>query len=122
MNEKIVAEMERLLAEHYREPVRPVSQYCDAFYAWRDALRDRQVRTTLGQCCPDFSLESALDSLNNLIIPISKSSMLDRLIYGGEKLRTKQCPIHKGTWSGLEFVGDEACPHGCQLTGWIPEE
>ena len=58
-----------------------------------------------------------------LWIDIRKSCLLDRLIYAGEPLRTRRCPIHEGEWSGL--WRDEPCPEGCsfgaQLTGWIAE-
>jgi hypothetical protein len=49
---------------------------------------------------------------------ISKSSLLNRLIYCGETLRTEMCPRHKGVWSGLEHYGN-ICPYKCHLTGWV---
>ena len=51
---------------------------------------------------------------------IKKSNLLSRLIYEGEKIRTKPCPIHQGRWSGWHYP--EVCPHGCDFTGWIKEE
>lgn len=54
-----------------------------------------------------------------------KSCLLDRLIYCGEPLRTRKCPIHEGVWSGVNF-GANRCPHHCEgrcgcTTGWMPE-
>lgn len=74
------------------------------------------------------NFEATYESINYAFMRIKKSCLLDRLLYGGEKLRSKMCPVHKGTWSGIEcgpsndgtFQGN-VCPHGCQLTGWIPE-
>lgn len=54
-------------------------------------------------------------------LAISKSCLLDRLIYGGETLRTEQCPEHKGRWSGCKFSGEITCGcgHGICVTGWL---
>lgn len=52
---------------------------------------------------------------------ISKSCLLDRLLYGGEKIRTKICPVHKGHWSGC-IPSDQitcGCDHGICITGWL---
>ena len=54
---------------------------------------------------------------------ISKSNLLARLFYGGEELRTEQCPIHKGKWSGCTLVKDMECEGVCadgfNVTGWL---
>lgn len=65
-------------------------------------------------------LKKWTEVLTTVELSIRKSNLLYRLIYCGEKLRTQKCPQHKGRWSGIEF-GDNVCPHGCELTGWIPE-
>ena len=54
-------------------------------------------------------------------LAILKSCLLDRLIYGGEKLRENMCPIHKGHWSGCNITGEEACDcaHDACITGWL---
>ncbi|MBA3394183.1 MAG: hypothetical protein H0T89_16160 [Deltaproteobacteria bacterium] len=62
--------------------------------------------------------------MRGLALPeIGKSCLLSRLIYGGEQLRIRQCPLHGGRWSGY---GIEACPAGCSyglnLTGWLPND
>lgn len=64
--------------------------------------------------------ESAYDQVTDVFRQITKSNLLARLLYNGEKLRTRECPEHKGKWSGIEWT-DNRCPHGCQLTGWLPE-
>lgn len=54
-------------------------------------------------------------------LAIGKSCLLDRLIYGGETLRTDMCPVHEGRWSGCST---DAQPEGCNcrhdicVTGW----
>lgn len=50
-------------------------------------------------------------------ITIAKSSLLCRLLYDGETLRTTPCPTHKGRWSGCH---PEPCEHGCDYVGWLP--
>ncbi len=55
-------------------------------------------------------------------IDLRKSNLLWRLIYGGESLRSRECPTHKGRWSGMAWNGDEcACAGGGCITGWLPE-
>jgi len=73
-------------------------------------------------------LEQDMRGINQVSLMIRKSSLLFRLIYCGEKLRPTMCPEHKGEWSGLEMppipehgIEGNVCPHGCHLTGWIPE-
>lgn len=78
---------------------------------------------------------------------ISKSCLLSRTIYCGEKPSKTPCPVHKGTWSGIHIgwpgqkwdngadvrIGetqqrwyDEGCRcfmHKCGCTtGWQPDE
>jgi hypothetical protein len=65
--------------------------------------------------------EEAAYQVERTFLAIGKSNLLARLLYSGEKLRTKMCPEHKGTWSGIEWGPDGACPHKCQLTGWVQE-
>jgi hypothetical protein len=68
-----------------------------------------------------IAYQEAAHQVERTLLAVHKSNLLARLLYSGEKLRTKMCPIHKGKWSGVEWPG-EACPHKCQLTGWIQEE
>lgn len=147
-------EAERMLVRlrgHFKEPVQPVSRYCDSLRAWQKALQER-ARSLRNELFPELEkrwseeahdayrqemdnptsggrtykiqelkrFQDACDSVDYTFLQIIKSSLLGRLIYGGEKLRTQQCPEHKGEWSGLEHP-DRPCPHGCEMTGWIPE-
>lgn len=112
---------EKELEEYYEEPVRPVSQYCDAFYVWREQISELYKNSSDDSEFEKHRLNQwgdILKALNTLQIPITKSSYLGRRIYGGERHRTKMCPVHKGVWSGLPFKKE---PCGCDLTGWIYE-
>lgn len=78
---------------------------------------------------------------------ISKSCLLDRVIYGGEKPSKTPCPVHNGRWIGCHFgwpgtklangdpvqedpmlrkwydAGCRCFMHGCGCTtGWQPDE
>lgn len=81
--------------------------------------RDYELDLLLGYVADD-------EHVSRVNLLISKSSLLDRLLYGRETFRTEKCPIHKGKWSGIEFTPSEdgrikgnVCPHQCHLTGWI---
>ena len=74
------------------------------------------------------------------ILAISKSDLLNRLIYGEERGPSQtHCPIHKGKWSGCYWWGEIPLPKmlqewwdaGCRChthkgsgcnTGWNPDE
>lgn len=105
------AEAEAMLAqlrEHYRQPVLPVGHYCKALETWAEVYLER--------------FPSYREAFASVRISIVKSNLLARLIYDGQKLRTRQCPIHKGTWSGCVPEPCEAgCSDGMNLTGWLPE-
>lgn len=94
------------LTEHYGEPVMPIHRYCRALSTWV------QVRAK----APGKRGYEA-KHLHHILTDVLKSSLLYRLIYVGEPLRTAPCPEHKGVWSGLG-----TCVHGCDLTGWLPED
>ena len=53
---------------------------------------------------------------------ITKSCLLDRLLYDGEKLRTKPCPVHMGKWTGCLPPSEITCGcgHNNCVTGWLP--
>lgn len=94
-----VEEMLAELAEHFGEPVRPVSQYCNALTEWARVSSNKEAMIAFSQ--------------------VKKSNLLARMIYGGEKLRTKQCPRHKGEWFTIPGLAD--CEHNCGGTGWLME-
>lgn len=88
---------------------------------WQLSRREGREMTERDHRLQDLrEYESRASAVDDVFLQISKSALLDRLLYGGEPVRTKPCPEHKGRWSGLEF-GENMCPHGCQLTGWLPE-
>ena len=74
--------------------------------------RDRAIGTL-------EAFEEDAKAVDRVFLMISKSCLLDRMLYGGELLRATMCPDHHGRWQGIDWHGD-ACKHGCGLTGWIP--
>lgn len=108
-----------LLVRHYKEPVLPMSRFCEAISTWFHCIE--QVNAEERKAEPDrkFWQSQGRDyyqHLHRIELDIRKSNLLARLLYGGEKLRTRKCPEHQGHWRGIG-----TCPHGCQLTGWLPE-
>ncbi len=97
-----------------------------AYEAYRKEVHGDGKRDTLSKRGDKIDqlirYEQYAESVHRVFLDISKSNLLARLLYAGEKLRTKMCPKHKGHWSGIEWGPDNACPHKCQLTGWIQEE
>jgi hypothetical protein len=67
------------------------------------------------------SYEKSDEHVHRTFLAIGKSNLLARILYSGEKMRTQRCPEHKGRWTGIEWA-DNACPHKCQLTGWVQEQ
>jgi len=69
------------------------------------------------------SQEHQLGQIHYVFTQIHKSNLLHRLLYQGQRLRSRPCPEHKGTWSGCHW---EALPCGCQdganVTGWLPND
>lgn len=119
-----VAEYTDALTRHHGEPVRPVSHYCEAFTAWSRAIGAKVRRIENGEESDSEAgyYKAISDALFTLTIPIYKSNLLARLIYGGEKLRTKPCPEHKGRWSGCEYGPIPCgCGAGMNVTGWLAE-
>lgn len=128
------------LRDHFGEPVKPVSEYCKAFYDWQKVISERIEidQQKLAELTPPTEEEEALpyadkshsywfyrelerhienwqqtqSALNSLYLPIVKSNFLARHVYGSEPLRTVECPEHKGHWSGCVW-GDQACEYGC---------
>ena len=88
-------------------PKLPVSEFCEKFRAWAELLSEKDA---------DFR-----DAWEYVSMQIEHSNLLWRLLYAGEAVRTKPCPIHKGRWSGCG--PDPGC--GCwsygNITGWLAE-
>ena len=100
------------LSKYFGEPVCRVSFICDSFRQWFSVLKTQGHRV-------DYPW---VKDISNLELAIYKSNLLWRLIYEGQNLRKKECPTHKGAWSGCS---SEPCPDGCtdgiNITGWLPE-
>ena len=140
--------MERALTRHYGCRVTSVEKYCDGFRTWHSAIQDKVARLhdpdasevhldrkwydsdEAWQKSLDFQREQelklwqgVLDALAVLYLPIVKSCLLNRLIYMGEPLRSRMCPVHRGHWVGYAMGGDQCeCSLGsADITGWLPE-
>lgn len=106
LTDERAAEMLEQLTAHFGVPVMPLTRYCDALRTWAKCIIDRDGYDGSG-------LARAVSVVG---LGIEKSSLLARLLYEGEPLRTKKCPVHDGTWCGIN-----PCPHGCGETGWVPD-
>lgn len=98
-------------------------EFCKAFYAWADACMTPLA--TDHEATAEWRKQFA-EHWSFLRLAITKSCLLDRLIYVGEPLRTRPCPVHQGRWSGIQWPDDAQCECargrscGC-TTGWLPE-
>lgn len=126
-----------------------VTEYCEAFKVWADAsnLDGRKfllLSEALGflrqeycgvypivDLCKEmrqwakakYKAEGYAGHISGLHTAIDKSCLLWRLIYAGEKLRVRPCPIHKGKWSGCTVEPCKAgCSFGSNVTGWLANE
>jgi hypothetical protein len=120
-----------------------VGEYCDALLTWARVASRPDLEAVLRAGC-DFirakhtgkasirilcaemtSWAFALPELQlvgGLTVDIRKSCLLFRLIYAGESLRTRRCPIHEGRRSGCALEPCTAgCSFGSNITGWLPE-
>lgn len=115
-----------------RDPVMPVTRYCDILWQWLDLVckraeeddaRSESDNVNYGHVT-DF--QKIRDLAPRIRLAIQKSNYLYRRIYLGEEHRTEPCPKHKGHWSGYaDPYTLEPCPYGCSLgigdiTGWLP--
>ncbi|MBA2544933.1 MAG: hypothetical protein H0V17_35145 [Deltaproteobacteria bacterium] len=116
-----------------------LERYVVAFEAWaRVSDQSVEVKRSIAQVAAylrtrhrgDVEIETlcqdALGWLREhryLVPDVGKSCLMGRMVYGGEDLRTRPCPIHGGRWSGCAI---DACPAGCNyginLTGWLPND
>jgi hypothetical protein len=118
-----------------------VAEYTDAFRTWArvSKLTDHACSQVDEACAAlerkyrgEVEIETLCTSIKQWLEKhpnvkafgfVGKSCLLARLIYAGEQLRTRPCPIHRGGWSGWLF---EECPGRCNfgpnLTGWLPDE
>lgn len=109
-----------LLTKYYKQPVMPMNRFCETMRTWMDCVVKNNTDATLtgedGRQGMNHGSEyyKHFGSINT---DISKSNLLGRMFYGGEKLRTRMCPTHKGHWSGIN-----SCIYYCGSTGWIHED
>lgn len=101
--------------------VRDPREFCDALDIWADVF-------AMAQRSDDGETRARREEFHahwvKVRLAIRKSCLLERLLYGGEKLRTRPCPVHKGQWSGVTDPACQYCGVGptCKCnTGWLPE-
>ena len=93
------------LAMHFDAPVMPITRYCEALRQWGALAVEKKIISR--------------DAEEALHLGIEKSDFLARILYAGEEMRTEKCPVHHGSWHGIEDP-ERPCIHGCGLTGWLP--
>jgi hypothetical protein len=109
----------KALSDHFKEPVMPVTRYCDALRTWMtciEKLNNEPADEFKTRWCQGSAYHMHLGHIST---DIQKSNLLARLIYEGEKFRTERCPIHNGHLDmGVMFNATAPCPHGCDFVGW----
>lgn len=128
--ERVIAEKNQCLREslfpgisgdHYGPDKAENERTAKAWEDYRSAKKTCAPMDERGYLMDDLlAAEDMQDAVSRTFLQITKSNLLYRLLYRGEKLRTQMCPEHKGTWSGLEGP-DSSCPHRCQMTGWVQD-
>ena len=110
------------LTKHYRQPVLPLSRVCEALKSWAKCIRANQKPPLIleGRGAEGQHGNRYADVLNKIALDVEKSGLLYRLLFLGEKVRTRMCPTHKGHMSTSIWcnVSDETCE--CQGSGWLP--
>lgn len=94
---------------------------CEGVDAWAEVLGEK-----------DTGFRHAYRQVRGSMV---KSSLLRRLLYEGEHVRTEKCPVHEGRWHGIGTPG-KGCECGpvrqvigsntpddvfCEMTGWKPD-
>jgi hypothetical protein len=116
MTDAEASEMLARLTEHFREPVLPLSKVCsavgDTFRCWQEEVARN----------PHSWMKERAPHLQQILTDIRKSALMGRLVYDGQKVRTKMCPIHHGKQDMHIHLGVEPqCFHECDGTGWLRE-
>ena len=103
----------KALCKHYRQPVLPLSRFCEAVRTWFRAIERNNTDPSLGR--PGRHSKARMTSRTPQhraghlkVQPPRPASTC------WEKLRTVPCPEHKGHWTG-----DGKCQ--CEGTGWLRE-
>lgn len=111
------------LQKHYNEPVQPLSKFCTAMRTWVKAIQegieraDEQGPTKFHDPKYQFGRGYA-EHLTKVLMDISKSYLLARLLYDKEPLRTEKCPKHDGHWNGQAQLL-RGCTYGCDGSGFL---
>ena len=101
----------------------------DEAMAQRVAIVDAGMRWLAARYRGTVATETLCDALDGwarerddiaLLPRVNKSCLLARLIYGGEELRTRRCPIHDGHWAGVGDACIAGCSYDANITGWLP--
>lgn len=110
-------QLRKKLCEHHRDQVLTVGEFCSILRQW-SSVAGVFIAEMMGRKRRSFEAEEPIKPFDaeGIFLAASKSSLLGRMIYGKEKVRTQPCPTHKGVWSGC-FI-DCVCG-GC---GWLPED
>lgn len=98
--------MRKQLAQHFHAPVMTVNEFCDVLRRWSEVAKDYLVAS---------GYLHSVNEVEALFLATHKSSLLGRMIYGGEAVRTEPCPECKGVWRGCFLK----CP--CGGCGWLPK-
>jgi len=128
-NEEKAQEMLKILSDYYKCPVMPITIYCDTLSKWKHLLLENGMKRQ-EENEKDTILLDLYSQVSSAFMAITKSNLLSRLLYEGEELRTKKCPVHQGQWSGCRWEVQECAtifyPQGCMsgsnITGWLPEQ
>jgi hypothetical protein len=92
-------------------------KFADPHKTYRDAGMEPDARCHAIAAL--WRYEDAASAAQDVFQSISRSHLLGRVLYSGEKVRTVQCPLHKGEWDGQAML--HGCPHQCDGTGWLRE-
>ena len=116
MTDEEAKEMRRQLAAHHHDQLFTVREFCDILRQWT-----RVAGNYLSMMYHDghrMNRDQEFEPLNieRFFLAAEKSSLLGRMFYGKEKVRTEKCPKHEGVWCGC-FID---CP--CAGTGWLPNK
>jgi len=116
-----------------------IKEYCDKLYEWAAIIKSTyaEIETQIknGELEPKQviypQVKELPEALDIVMLAIQKSSLLGRTMYGGQKPRTKKCPVHQGRWSGLYATRPDhhargtdlvcECWDGWECSGWVPE-
>lgn len=105
-------------------PIMPLTFFCDALRTWAGLFGAPPPMPEHHENEAKERRETA-NQIQMLFIKITKSNLLWRTLYAGEKPRKIPCPIHNGRWSGCKMIEDMECKGACadgnNVTGWLKE-